>query len=83
MWYLRGIFVTGTYFVLVYQVNVVVYQFMMDVCRNVGLYVYYSRMQWDIYVQCDRYIYSGTYISNVECMHASAAGHIVHCSEFI
>ena len=34
-------------------------------------------------MQCDKYICSGAYAINVQCMHASGHGHIVHCIEFI
>ena len=37
-------------------------------------------MQWDIYRQCGRHIYSGAYGNNVD---TSVFGHIVDCSKFI
>ena len=40
-------------------------------------------VQWDIHVQCGRYICVGAYASIVECLYANAPGHIVDCSEFI
>ena len=48
-----------------------------------GLYEDYSSNVGNIHVQCGRYICSGAYASNVECMYASASGHIFDFSEFI
>ena len=36
-----------------------------------------------MYIQCHRHINFGAYASKVKCMHTSAHGHIVDCSEFI
>ena len=39
-------------------------------------------VQWDIYVQCGRYICSGVHAKNVKFMYTSAFGHIIDCSKF-
>ena len=48
-----------------------------------GLYVVYSSIQWDIYVQHGKHICWGEHDNNVECMHTCASVYTVDCSEFI
>ena len=49
-----------------------------------GLHVECSfSAEWDIHVQYDRHICSGTYTKDVKCMYTSAHSHIVDCIEFI
>ena len=39
-------------------------------------------MQWGMYMQCERHIYSGPYGNNVECIYTAVPGHTISCSEF-
>ena len=57
--------------------------FFNDLCSNVGLYVYYSRHEWGIYMHCDRHICSGAYDSDVYFTCNSVLGETVHYNELM
>ena len=50
-------------------------------CSNVGSTR--VEVQWNIFMQLDRYISSGAHGSNVKWMHANAPGPIIDCIVFI
>ena len=53
----------------------------MDVCSNVeSMFVDYSGSAVG-HLQCDRHICLGAYARSVKCIHTSACGHDVDCSE--
>ena len=82
LWHFRSIFVYHIYFSVVWLIYGEFDWFLMNVCRNVSCI---CRLQYKCsgtHVQCGRHICSWEFSSNVECMHASGHGLIVHCIEF-